>query len=79
MSVVLNLTEAKAKFSEVVERVSHGEEIVVTRMGHPVARITPYEPAAAKRRLGYFEGRIGIAEDYDDWPEDLARDLGIRD
>jgi prevent-host-death family protein len=40
MSSVLNLTEAKAKFSEVVDRVSHGEEIIVTRMGHPVARIT---------------------------------------
>ncbi len=40
MSAILNLTEAKAKFSEVVERASRGEEIIVTRMGHPVARIT---------------------------------------
>ena len=33
MSSILNLTEAKAKFSEVVDRVSHGEEIIVTRCG----------------------------------------------
>ena len=69
MSAILNLTEAKAKFSEVVERVSLGEEIIVTRMGHPVAcRSTRYEPGAANRRLGLFEGRIRIAEDFDVWP-----------
>ena len=79
MSSILNLTEAKAKFSEVVERVSQGEEIIVTRMGHPVARITRYEPAAANRRLGLFEGRIHHAEDFDDWPAHLAHDLGITD
>ena len=79
MSSVLNVTEAKAKFSEVVDRASHGEEIIVTRMGRPVARITRYEPAAAKRRLGFFEGQIHLSEDFDDWPEDIARDLGITD
>jgi prevent-host-death family protein len=79
MTATLNLTEAKAKFSEVVERVSQGEEIIVTRMGHPVARITRYEPADASRRLGLFEGRIRLAEDFDDWPEDIARQLGLAD
>jgi hypothetical protein len=48
-------------------------------MGRPVARITRYEPAAAKRRLGFFEGQIRLAEDFDDWPVDIARDLGITD
>ncbi|WP_295394943.1 type II toxin-antitoxin system Phd/YefM family antitoxin [uncultured Thiodictyon sp.] len=79
MSTTLNVTEAKAKFSAVVERVSQGEEIIVTRMGHPVARITRYESAAASRRLGRFEGRIHLAEDFDDWPEDVARQLGVTD
>ena len=79
MSSVLNLTEAKAKFSEVVDRVSHGEEIIVTRMGHPVARITRYEPATASRRLGFFQGWIRLDEAFDDWPADIARDLDITD
>jgi hypothetical protein len=35
--------------------------------------------AAANRRLGFFEGRIRLAEDFDDWPEDIAVDLGITD
>lgn len=79
MSTTLNVTEAKAKFSAVMERVSQGEEIIVTRMGHPVARITRYETKAASRRLGRFEGRIHLAENFDDWPEDIARQLGVTD
>lgn len=79
MPAILNLTDAKARFSEVVERVSHGEEIIVTRMGRPVARISRYECAAANRRLGLFEGRIHLAEDFDEWPADIARQLGLTD
>ncbi|WP_295448389.1 type II toxin-antitoxin system prevent-host-death family antitoxin [uncultured Thiodictyon sp.] len=79
MSTTLNVTEAKAKFSAVVERVSQGEESIVTRMGHPVARLTRYESAATSRRLGRFEGRIHLAADFDDWPEDTARQLGVTD
>lgn len=79
MSAILNITEAKAKFSEVVERVSQGEEIIVTRMGRPIARITRYDRAASNRRLGLFEGRIRLAQDFEDWPEDIAHDLGITD
>ena len=79
MSATLNLTEAKAKFSEVVEKASQGEEFIITRMGKPVVRITRFEPARANRRLGVFEGRIQIAEDFDEWPEDVAGDLGLID
>jgi len=33
--------EAKTRFGEVLERVSQGEEIVITRHDRPVARIIP--------------------------------------
>ncbi len=79
MSVILNLTEVKAKLSEVVDRASRGEEIIVTRMGHPIARITRYEPMMSNQRLGVFRGRIRLADDFDGWPDDIARDLGVVD
>jgi prevent-host-death family protein len=79
MSAILNLTETKAKFYEVVERVSHGEEIIVTRKGHPVARITRHESVTPDRRLGFFKGRIRIAEHFDEWPDDVARVFGVTD
>ena len=45
----------------------------------PVVRITRYEPGDANRRLGLFEGRIRIAEDFNFWPEDIAGDIGMTD
>jgi prevent-host-death family protein len=33
--------EAKTHFSELLERAEHGEEIVITRRGKPVARLIP--------------------------------------
>jgi prevent-host-death family protein len=44
--------EAKAKLSELLDRVGQGEEIVITRDGKPAARLVPAEavfaPAAKK-------------------------------
>jgi prevent-host-death family protein len=34
--------EAKAKFSELLERVSRGAEITITRHEKPVARLVPF-------------------------------------
>jgi len=39
MSTV-SLAEAKARLSEIVDRVEAGEEVVITRRGRPVAQIT---------------------------------------
>jgi prevent-host-death family protein len=33
--------EAKTRFGELLDRVSHGEEIVITRHDKPVARLVP--------------------------------------
>lgn len=40
MSTTINLAEAKAKLSALVDRAAAGEEIIVARAGRPVARIT---------------------------------------
>ena len=36
----ISLTDAKARLSEVLDRVQHGEEVVITRHGRPVARVS---------------------------------------
>ncbi len=40
MSTVTAL-EAKTRFGELLDRVAHGEEIIITRHEKPVARIVP--------------------------------------
>ena len=39
----VSLAEAKAQLSKLVDRVESGEEIVITRHGRPVARVTAVE------------------------------------
>ena len=47
----INLADAKAHLSELVDRVEEGESIEITRRGKPVARLTavarPREPVDA--------------------------------
>ncbi len=43
--------EAKTKFSELLDRVERGEEIIITRRGKPVARIVPHEPQRDKEEI----------------------------
>lgn len=47
----ISVAEAKARLSELLDRVERGEELVITRRGKPVARITPERPAATSPDL----------------------------
>ena len=57
--------EAKTRFGELLERVSRGEEIVITKHDKPVARIIPEgksrlaEVQAAVRGLRALQQEIG--------------------
>lgn len=77
---LLNITQAKAQLSSVIERVTtKGEEFIIGKAGKPVAKIIPYQPAQKKRRFGFLKGQIKIADDFDTWPDDIAKALGIID
>lgn len=45
------MTEARSRWTEVLDRVVEGEEVVITRFGRPVAVIVTPE-ALARRRAG---------------------------
>jgi prevent-host-death family protein len=58
MSTV-TLTEAKSHLSHLLDRVEAGEEVVITRRGLPIARITPVEkPKHPVRSLAAFRSRM---------------------
>ena len=41
MSQIIALSEAKAKFSELIDRVNEGEEFLITRHERAIARLVP--------------------------------------
>jgi prevent-host-death family protein len=65
--------EAKTTLSQLLRRVSAGEEIVICRGGTPVAKLVPVAPTE-QRLLGEDAGRYVVPEDFDaPLPDDLAR------
>lgn len=74
---IYSVTDAKAKFSQVVESVLQGEEIIVTKMGKPAVRISAYEPVVSHQRLGLMKGQAKIPDDFGEWDEEEAKLLGI--
>jgi prevent-host-death family protein len=64
MTRILNLYEAKAHLSKLVEQAAAGEEIVIAKAGTPKARLVPLRKQ--QRKPGGWEGRIRVSEDFDD-------------
>jgi len=62
--IEFNVHEAKTHLSRLLARVEAGEEILISRAGHPVARLVPARKARGKRRPGRFVGKGRIADDF---------------
>jgi prevent-host-death family protein len=54
---IVNVHQAKTHLSQLLERVAAGEEVVIARAGHPVARLVPFNPNEP-RRPGLAKGRL---------------------
>ena len=76
--IVQSITEAKEQLSALIERVQQGEEVVIAKAGKPVAVLRAYAGLAQRRRPGAFKGRIRIAPDFDELPDDIAEAFGSR-
>ena len=71
--------EAKTKLSQLVERAERGEEIVITRNGKPAVRLTPIESVSSLASIrGAWRGRVHLAEDFDELPDDIADAFGAK-
>lgn len=73
---ITDVSEAKAQLSALIERVLAGREVVIGKAGKPVAKLVPFKLDKRARKPGALRGRIVIAEDFDDLPDDLADALG---
>jgi prevent-host-death family protein len=72
---VVNIHEAKTHFSELLDRVAKGDDIVIAKAGRPVARLVPIG-APGSRTLGLDAGAVFIASDFDaPLPDDLLGDF----
>ncbi|HSZ14008.1 MAG TPA: hypothetical protein VK790_08225 [Solirubrobacteraceae bacterium] len=79
MSSVYGIGEAKTQLSKLVRQAESGEEVILRRGSHPVVRLVALTGigASPKRTPGSMRGRVKVADDFDEWPEDIAEALGI--
>ncbi|TVQ15873.1 MAG: type II toxin-antitoxin system prevent-host-death family antitoxin [Balneolaceae bacterium] len=66
----INIHQAKTHLSELIQDVLNGEEIIIAKYGTPLVRLEPYEPGV-RRKPGYWKGKVKIASDFDQLPEEL--------
>ncbi len=67
-----NIHEAKTHLSRLIVRVEEGEEIVISRAGKPIAKLVQFRSIQLPRRLGAWEGKVTIRDDFDDLPADIT-------
>jgi prevent-host-death family protein len=76
---ITNISEAKAQLSALIEKVISGQEVIIGKAGKPVAKLIRYERSQEKRRPGALRGKIKIAKDFDELPDDIAKSFGMID
>lgn len=67
-----NIAEAKAHFSEIVQRAMLGEEVIISRDNKPLLKLVPLANPGEVRKPGMAKDQIlYVAPDFDVTPEDF--------
>lgn len=81
---IYNLYEAKTALSKLVDQAARGEEIVIAKAGHPMAKLVPISAGQKKTKRNWDAGRdlfqvSRIAPDFDEpaWTDAELKGFGL--
>ena len=67
--MIVNVSEAKTHLSRLIDKVYHGEKVVIAKNNQPMVELVIHR-ATEKRKLGQLPGRVVVPEDFvDEDPE----------
>ena len=71
---ITNISEAKASLSQLIKRVQDANEpVIIGKAGKPVAVLSAFKEDTLPRKLGgNWEGKVKIAEDFDEPDNELV-------
>lgn len=74
-----NIHEAKTQLSRILEKVEHGEEVVISRAGKPIAKVVPLNAFTRRGGRGSLRDTLFTADDWDspETNESIAEDFGL--
>ncbi|MER9298095.1 type II toxin-antitoxin system prevent-host-death family antitoxin [Mesorhizobium sp. M0621] len=63
----VNIHNAKANLSRLVDQAAKGEPFIIARAGKPLVKVVPIDqPASAQaRRIGFMAGQFSVPDDFD--------------
>ena len=69
----VSVNEAKDRFSEMLDRLAIGDEVIITDAGETVAKLVRIKPTTSKRRkFGAAQGEFTVPESFNDpLPEEI--------
>ena len=79
MHTQMNVYAAKTHLSQLLDRVEHGEQIVIARNGKPIAELVRYTPKPSRAAFrGSWKGQVDMSR-FDEADEEIAREFGMID
>ncbi|HEY6343985.1 MAG TPA: type II toxin-antitoxin system prevent-host-death family antitoxin [Bryobacteraceae bacterium] len=76
MGIEVDVHEAKTHLSRLLEQAMEGEEVIITRAGRQLVRLTPVEMAPVQRKLGTAKGDFVVPGDFDaPSPEEIVAEF----
>ena len=70
---VVNVQQAKTHLSRLLEEAVAGEEIIIAKAGRPYVRLVSCTTGETPRKLGEWEGKVRMAEDFDETPGEIIK------
>ena len=67
----IDIQQAKAVLSDLIEAVNQGEEIIITKGNQPVAKLIPIIQDKPQPKFGSAKGLISMSDDFDEPLEDF--------
>jgi prevent-host-death family protein len=61
----VNIYDAKTRLSQLVDKAAAGEDVVVSRNGKPLVRITQLVSNKPAVKFGVLKGQVKLAADFD--------------
>jgi prevent-host-death family protein len=77
----VNIREAKAQLSSLVEKAAKGEPFIIAKAGKPMVKVVALDTTdvSARRPLGFMKGEIAVPDDFDRMGQDeIERIFGTR-
>jgi antitoxin (DNA-binding transcriptional repressor) of toxin-antitoxin stability system len=65
------ITNPDSQLTILLDRVANGEEVVLTRDGHELARVSPVGQNPKPKRIGFLEGKIQVSHDFDTTSQEI--------